>query len=127
LILIIIDRFITFGNRKDKMVQKRYDDSDKQRAIKREAPKRKKSTELGTCSLYISPPSLVYSFSYFCKDVSWYWSGDSKKGDKDVWIEYDHATALKLEKAFHRSAKKSKLDSERYIFLSFAPFMYSLF
>ena len=90
------DRFVTFGNRKDKMTQKRYDDTDKQRTVKRETPK-KKNTEV---------------------DVSWYWSGDSKHGDKDVWIEYDHPTANKLERAFKRSIKKTKLDSERFIDMS---------
>lgn len=31
-----------------------------------------------------------------------------------MWIEYDHTTANKLERAFKRNIKKSKLDSERY-------------
>ena len=54
--------------------------------------------------------------------MSWYWSGDSKAGDKDVWVEYDHATATKLERAFQRSAKKSKLDKERFIIHIFLAF-----
>lgn len=46
-IINFINRFVTFGNRKDKMIQKRYDDTDKQRTVKREAPKKGKSTEVG--------------------------------------------------------------------------------
>lgn len=100
------------------MYQKRYDDGDKQRSVKREGATKRKTTDDGTePGTLCSSIFLILSFFLFNTnwrvEVSWYWSGDSKKGDKDVWVEYDHKTAMKLERAYKKSQKRTKLDSER--------------
>ena len=52
-------------------------------------------------------------------DYKWVWAGDSKKGskkgDQDVWVDYDEDVAEKIEKAFNKGQKTMKLDDDRYI------------
>jgi len=90
-------RYIDMSNR-NAMVQRRNDDYEKRRGVKREVADSDDSD---------SSDDDGY--------VVWYWAGDSKSGKMDTWMEYDGATCRKIEKAHIKGQNTLKLDDIRYL------------
>jgi len=88
-------RYVDMSNR-TAMVQRRYDDPEKRRAVKRELEDSDSSDD---------------DDDY----VVWYWAGDSKAGKADTQMEYDPKTCRKIESSFSKGNKTLKLDDLRYI------------
>lgn len=101
------ERFVDMTNKK-KMGQRRYDDPDKIRKVKREekADDSESEDEPGPepeNSDGIDPPP------HPGIDYLWQWAGDSGGGSQNVWIDFPDGLQKELEKSLIGKVKQCKV------------------
>jgi len=96
------ERYLDFSDR-SVILQRRYDDPSKRRAVRRI----EREIEISDDSDSDSDSEVEI--------VQWLWADDSPTGRQNEWKEYDPKTTKKIEKAFKAKEKIAKIDENRYI------------